>query len=158
MNITQIKFGKKMFDDCFNTSINKEVFLKLIKEIETKVVGRKKKYYIYTSLDKYLLIFTNGLNKCYQIKNYVNIDRLLHRIEKYDKHFLSNDAFEPDYEYDNIYEINEKIYDNVSFIEKRNMKTNTTIYNIVYDYSNNSNISIEDIGNMTEILNIEKEL
>jgi hypothetical protein len=131
-----LKIGKQIFEGCFNTSIDKEKYILIFEKYKNKNKQMKnKKYYIYSSFDKNLLIFSNGMNKCYKTINYLYSNEENYRLEYSENKYLSNDLFQPEYEYDSIFQYNEKIIELqesvvLVFTEKINMKNKKTFYNI----------------------------
>lgn len=148
-----IKIGNQLFEDCFDFSIPKNKYEKLLNIYKSKNKLQYKKYYIYSSFDKNLLIFKNGTNKCYKTLNYFFKDDKNYRIEYSSKYYLPNDLFQSEYEYDSIYQYHETYFnfndngDKISFIQKTNVNTKEVFYNI--------QISLENLDNLN---NIEKML
>ena len=123
-----IKFGKQLFENCFDTSIDKTKYSAMLENYSNNIKNNNKKYYIYSSFDKKLLIFSNGMNKCYKTVDFSYKNEEKYRIEHSNKKYLANDLFQSEYEYDTIFQYNEKIFElqlgiSIVFIEKTNMKT-----------------------------------
>jgi hypothetical protein len=143
-----LKIGKQIFEECFDTSLDKEKYTLIFEKNKNKQM-KNKKYYIYSSFDKNLLIFSNGMNKCYKTINYLYSNEEKYRLEYSEKKYLPNDLFQPEYEYDSIFQYNEKIIELqesivLVFTEKINMKNKKTFYNI------------EMRMNMKNIINFDK--
>lgn len=153
-NNYNIYLGKKLFETCFYTNINKRSFELCFKFIKNKNNYNNIKYKVYTKYilnNKELIVLRDGSNYCLKIKKDINNivnDHIFFDMKKKDR--IKNDEFPPKYNYDNtiLYEIICFEYDkyNINF----SINFDEKFVNEIYFEVKNKSIIYE---NISEIIN-----
>jgi hypothetical protein len=156
-NNYNIYIGKKLFDSCFYTNINKRSFelcFKIIKNINDYNNIKYKVYTKYILDDKELIVLRDGSNYCLQITNDINNiynDNIFIDMKK--KNRIKNDKFPSKYEYDNtiLYEIISFEYDsyNINF----SINYDEKFINEIYIEIKNKDFVYQDISHIINKFN-----
>ena len=152
----KIYLGKKLFDDCFYTNINKRCFEVCFQNIKDKNDYNKIKYEVYTKYihnNKELIVLRDGSNYCLKINKDLNSIANNHAyFNLKDKIRIKNDEFPIKFE-----------YDNTILIETISLEYNKYNINFSINYDdkfvNEISIEIKDKDiNSIEIINIVNEI